>query len=81
MSREQEFSKVKKLIKKFYNDAHCGFFDCRNFVGDPMYVLFNGSHFRLEICYSYSYFELFGATEEEFNKLEKFYNKLERSED
>lgn len=41
-----------------------------------MWNLFYGNHFNLDICYDYSYFELFGATEKEFNKVMKFYNKL-----
>lgn len=76
MSRQRELNKVKKLIKEFYDDGNHSLFSTRNIVGDHMWNLFYGNHFNLDICYDYSYFELFGATEKEFNKVMKFYNKL-----
>ena len=78
MSREKEFEKVKKLIKENYYDADCGLFDTRNIVGDYMTNIFKGKYFTLDICYNYSYFEVFGATSEEFAILKTIYNKLEK---
>lgn len=76
MDRKRELSQVKRLIKQYY-DAGChGLYDCRNLVGDVMESLFMGEYFRLDICYQYCYFEVFGATAQEFEELEKFYNGL-----
>lgn len=76
MSRQRELNEVKELIKEFYDDGNHGLFSTRNMVGDYMWNLFCGDYFTLDICYSYAYFELFGATEKEFNEVMKFYNKL-----
>lgn len=78
MSREEEFEKVKKLIKEYYDDAYCGLFDTRNITGDYMNNIFRGKYFTLDICFSYSYFEIFGVTSEEFAILKTIYNKLEK---
>lgn len=78
MSREKEFEKVKKLIKENYDDADCGLYDTRNIVGDYMVNIFDGKYFTLDICYYYSYFEVFGATSEEFAILKTIYNNLEK---
>ena len=78
MNREEEFEKIKQLIKENYDDAHCGLFDSRNIVGDPMMTIFDGKYFTLDICYYYSYFEIFGTTEEEFEELYEFYDNLEK---
>lgn len=78
MNREKEFEKIKKLIKKNYDDADCGLFDTRNIVGDYMVNIFDGKYFTLDICYNYSYFEVFGATSEEFAILKTIYNNLEK---
>lgn len=77
MTREQEFNKVKKLIKKYYEDGHCGLFNTRNVVGDYMATLFDGEYLQLDICYFYSYFEVFGTTKKEWQELDKYYNSLE----
>ena len=78
MEREKELEKVKKLIKENYEDARCGIYNSRNLVGDPMLGLFEGKYVTLDMCYMYSYFEVFGTTEKEFEELEKFYNGLRR---
>lgn len=77
MSRKEEFEIVKSLIKKHYGEANCGLFDSRNILGDPMFNLFIGKFFTLDICYAYAYFEVFRTTKEEFDDLEKFYKSLE----
>ena len=76
MSREEEFKKVKQLIKKHIKYAKCGLFDTRNIVGDTMVVLFAGKYFTLEMCYSWAYYEVFGTTDEEFEKLTNYYKKI-----
>lgn len=74
--RQKELNKVKELIKEFYDEGQLGLYNCRNIAGDPMMNLFTGYNFTLDICLSYSYFEVFGTTQKEFNELMKFYDKL-----
>lgn len=76
MNREEEFNKVKELIKKYYEDGDCGLYNTRNVVGDIMSTLFKGKYFTLDICFYYSYFEVFGTTNEEFEELKNLYKKL-----
>lgn len=66
---------AKEIIKKNLGDAVCGIFDSRNIVGDYMENLYDDGKLKIDICYGYSYFEVFGLTTEEFEKLKEFYNK------
>ena len=74
--RKKELKEVKKIIKDNIEDYNCGIFDTRNIVGDPIFTTFKGKFFTLDCCYYYSYYELFGATDEEFKEIEKYYNKI-----
>lgn len=76
MSRTQELEKIKALIEKHYGEADCGLFDCSNWAGDPMTNIYAGEYFDLDICYGWSYFEVFGTTAKEFKSLLKFYDGL-----
>lgn len=76
MNRIEELEKVKKIIKENYEDAECGMFDTRNLVGDEMFCLYEGKYFTVDICYHWSYFEIFGTTNEEFKELEQYYSDL-----
>lgn len=78
MSRKDELLKVKEVIKDNYDDAECGLFDTRNIIGDIMSTIFRGSFFQLDICYSCSYFELFGTTKKEFKEMKSFYESLRK---
>ena len=76
MTRKEELKIIEDLIKSLYPVAKCGLFSTRNIVGDRMETIFEGEFFTLDMCYGYSYFEVFGTTDEEFRELEKFYDKL-----
>ena len=76
MIRKKEIAKVKKIIKKYYKEANCGIFDTRNVMGDKLYVLYDKNDIRVEMCYYYSYFEIFGTTDEEFIELKRYYKSL-----
>ena len=76
MTKEEEFNKVKEKIKEYYDEASCGIYDTRNLVGDAMTTIFRGKYIQLDICFYYSYFEVFGTTEEEFEKLYDYYEGL-----
>lgn len=68
--------KIKEVIKEYYNDACCGIYDCRNTVCDPMETIYDDGNVQIDICYFWSYFEVFGLTDEEFEKLAKYYHTL-----
>lgn len=72
---------VKKVIKENFNQGSCGIFNSRNFVGDPMYNIYDDGEVQIDICYHWSYFEVFGLSREEFDELKTYYNELEESTD
>lgn len=67
---------AKKIIKENFKDARCGIFDSRNTVGDYMETIYHKDGLTIDICYGYSYFEVFGLTDEEFEKLVECYQEL-----
>lgn len=67
---------AKQIIKENYNVASCGIFDCRGWAGDTMYALYDDGELRIDICYYWSYFEVFGLSHNDFAELERFYNTL-----
>ena len=71
---------AKRIIKENYKDADCGIYDTRNIVGDQMTTIYRGNELTIDICYHYSYFEVFGLSNNEFDELEKFYNTLNKEE-
>lgn len=67
---------AKKIIKENIKDADCGLFDCRNIMGDPMNTIYHKDGLVVDICYKYSYFEVFGLTDDEFSELLEYYNSF-----
>lgn len=76
MNRIEEFKKVKQIIKNQYPQASLGIFNTRNWCGDLTINIFSGEHFKVDICYQYEYFEVFGTTDEEWTELERLYEEL-----
>ncbi len=73
---------AKKVIKENIDDARYGIFNTRNILGDPMdNIHYDDSGLRIDICYEYSYFEVFGLTKEEFAELSEYYGELLLEED
>lgn len=68
---------AKMIIRKYFTEANCGIFNCRNFFGDPMKNLYKKKDgLTIDICYYYSYFEVFGLSNDEFNELNNYYESL-----
>ena len=67
---------AKKIIREHYLEADCGIYDSRNIVGDPMTNIYNDGDLTIDICYYYSYFEVFGLSNNEFRELASFYTAL-----
>jgi hypothetical protein len=72
-----DLEKAKQVIKENYRNGNCGIFNTRNLVGDPMTNIYYDNGLQIDICYRYSYFEVFGLSDEDFEELEKFYEELE----
>lgn len=81
MQRKQELEKVKKIIRENFVFGDCGIYNTRNIAGDSMSNIFTGKYFKIDLCFNYSYFEIFGTNENEFNELKEYYEKLEEESD
>lgn len=64
---------AKEVIRTHYESAKCGIFNCRNRAGDPMNNIYDDGELSIDICYYYSYFEVFGLSESDYKQLERFY--------
>ena len=73
---ERKLDIAKRIIKKHFCDADCGIFNCRNSVGDHMTTIYNDGELLIDICYHWSYFEVFGLSDADFIELEKFYDEV-----
>ena len=67
---------AKKVIRENFSQADCGIYNTQNVFGDPMGTVYEENGLRIDICIPYSYLEVFGLTDEEFEELERFYNSL-----
>ncbi len=70
--------KAKVIITLFYRFADCGIYNSRNIMGDVIDTIYKESDLTIDICYYYSYFEVFGLSDAEFEELENYYNSLQR---
>ena len=68
---------AKGVIKEFFDDAQCGIYNCRNLLGDYLETLYEADGLTIDICYDYSYFEVFGLTDAEFSELKDYYRALQ----
>ena len=74
--------KAKEIVKANYRNADCGIFDSRNIFGDIMTTIYESEGLIIDVCYHYSYFEVFGLSNAEFEELEQYYEWLsEESEE
>lgn len=72
---------AKRVIEENYKKADCGIFNCRNWTGDPMVTVYDEAGLTIDICYYYSYFEVFGLSDEDFAELKNFYNSFSLREE
>ena len=45
-------------------------FNTRNLVGDQICTIYNEDGFVVDCCYGYEYIEVFGLSDEAFNRLD-----------
>lgn len=67
---------AKKIIKENFEYAKYGIYNRRNICGDRMTTIYDKDGLTIDICYGWSYFEVFGLSYDEFKKLEEYYKKL-----
>ena len=73
-----KLEKSKAIIKKYFKYGDCGIYNSRNTIGDHMINLYDDGDLAIDICYNYSYFEVFGLSYKEFTDLKKYYNTLSK---
>ena len=71
-----KLEKAKEIIKEYYKEGDCGIYDSRNIVGDWMTNIYDDGDLTIDICYGYSYFEVFGLSDDEFDELARYYSEL-----
>lgn len=76
-----KLEKAKEIIKENFSLYDCGLFNTRNVVGDTMSTIYDEDGLTIDVCYYWSYFEIFGLTDEEFDELKKFYAYLQYSQE
>ena len=67
---------AKKVIKENFEKGTAGIFNTRNVVGDKMDTIYDDGKLMIDICYYYSYFEVFGLSRKDFDKLDLYYDEL-----
>ncbi len=73
---ERKLDIAKQIIKEHYNEACCGIYNSRNILDDPMNCIYDDGELSIDICYYWSYFEVFGLSNNDFTELQKFYDSL-----
>lgn len=73
-----ELEIAKDIIKTYIEDAECGLFNTRNICGDYMDTIYQDATIKIDICYGYAYFEVFGLSRTDFNELKEYYSELVR---
>lgn len=81
MINDKSLDTAKKVIKEHYKDYNCGIFNTPNIVGDHMATIYEDDSIEILGCYYYSYFEVFGLSRDDFDKLKDYYNELEQEGD
>ena len=63
---------MEKLIKFLKKEFPKGIqmFNNRNWVGDSMCNIYNQDGIVVDYCYGYEYIEVFGLTDEEFERID-----------
>lgn len=68
--------KAKTIIKENFKAGNYGLYNTRNIAGDNMTTLYKEGGLQIDICYYWSYFEVFGLSDSQFDELLDYYNDL-----
>lgn len=69
-----KIDKLKRFLQENYPNEQA--FNTRNIVGDSMETVYDEDEIIVDYCYYYSYIEIFGLTDEEFEDLIDKYGYL-----
>ena len=69
-----KIDKLKRFLQENYPNEQA--FNTRNIVGDKMETVYDEDEIIVNYCYYYSYVEIFGLTDEEFEDLIDKYGYL-----
>ena len=78
MANDKPLDIAKRIIKKRYKYYDCGIYNTRNIAGDPMETIYKDDSIEILGCYYYSYFEVFGLSNDDFDRLKDYYDGLEK---
>lgn len=73
MTRQETLENIKNVIEANYCDAECGIFSTPNWFNDETTTIYEDENATVDICYDYSYFEIFGLSKEEFAEIQDYY--------
>ena len=62
-----------QAIKEFISEMNLRqkqTFNCHNWIGDPVSLIYDDNDVEIYFCYEYDYLEILGLTEEEFKRLQ-----------
>lgn len=74
--RNKIVSEVMRVIGENFGDGCFGLFDTRNTVGAPMENIYEKDGVSVDICRRYSYFEVFGLTDDELLLVRMYYQGI-----
>lgn len=67
---DEKLKKALEFLRDYFKDYdRMPAYNCRNTAGDDMETIYEEDGITIEWCYNFSYIEVFGLTEVEFNKL------------
>lgn len=69
-----KIDKLKRFLQEKYPNEQA--FNTRNVAGDSMETIYDEDGITVDYCYYYSYIEIFGLTDEEFEDLIDEYGYL-----
>lgn len=69
-----KIDKLKRFLQENYPNEQA--FNTRNIAGDNMERVYDEDEIIVDYCYYYSYIEIFGLTDEEFEDLIDKYGNL-----
>ena len=72
--------KAKEIIKEHFSEGDCGLFNTRNTACDTMSTIYKDGGLQIDICYYWSYFEVFGLSDSDFDELLTYYSHLRGAE-
>ena len=67
---------AKKVIKEYYKNARYGIYNTVNPLCGKMSTIYKDNGLRIEICYDWEYFQVFGLKIAEFIELDDYYRLL-----